>query len=140
MSDERKTETVVVVDANAAHKLIGRSIGGHEVNRAIIGTVGWNLEGGLGRILWVGDWGESVEVDALPPATIRMAWYDAITDGAKIVHPTGKVERKLNRAIRNLADATAARDRLAATLAKHRRWAAHRADANLSHPDTGDTE
>lgn len=48
---------------------------------------------------------------------------------------------KANAARKSLRQSMEARDRLAVTLAKHRRWAAQRADANPSHPDdTGDTE
>ena len=85
------TETVVVVDANAAHKLIGRSIGGVEIDHYTDYGRAWSIFGFGGVYLGGGDYGNSAEVDALPPATMRMAWYDAITDGAKIVHPTGYI-------------------------------------------------
>ena len=67
------TETVVVDDANAAHKLIGRSIGGVELVSFWAGSQTSFFCGPNGST--VGEffkWGESVEVDALPPATMRV--------------------------------------------------------------------
>jgi hypothetical protein len=68
---ETKTETVVVDDANAAHALIGRSIGGVELISFWAGSQTVFFCGPNGSA--VGEfrkWGESVEVDALPPATM----------------------------------------------------------------------
>lgn len=68
---ETKTETVVVDDANAAHALIGRSIGGQAV--AFFTASGIEVRFftlGQDDITGYRRWGTPVEVDALPPATM----------------------------------------------------------------------
>lgn len=65
------TETVVVRDANAAHALIGREVDGHKIATIHGGPVRFSLRTPLGNVIggWM-NWGESVEVDALPAPTM----------------------------------------------------------------------
>jgi hypothetical protein len=69
MTDERATETVEVRDANAAHKLIGRSIDGRRISSIRVYPDAFDVRVGL-QFVAAREWGKSVEVDALPPATM----------------------------------------------------------------------